>query len=90
MRARPVARDTELTMAELLHTGERGRSGVWECLSGCDKVQWKGRERWKEAEKDEERCTQVGEDMREERIATEARCTVVVPADGGVGVSGWE
>ena len=37
-----------------------------------------------------ERCKQVGENMREEPIATEARCTVVVPADGGVGVSGWE
>ena len=28
--------------------------------------------------------------MREEPIATEARCPVVVPADGGVGGSGWE
>ena len=37
-----------------------------------------------------ERCKQVGENMREETNATEARCTVVVPADGGVGVSGWE
>ena len=61
-----------------------------ECLCGSDTVQWKGRERCKEAKKDEGRYKQVGESMREEPIATEARCTVVVPADGGVGVSGWE
>ena len=48
------------------------------------------REREEERERRRERCKQVGENMREEPIATEAKCAVVVPADGGVGVSGWE
>ena len=41
--------------------------------------------------KTEERCKQVGENMCAEPIeSTGGMCTVVVPADGGVGVAEWE
>ena len=39
VRARPVARDTEVTMAGLVQKAERERQGVWECLRGSDNVQ---------------------------------------------------